>query len=375
MLRSDAVNARRTDSEDAMLNRQSYTDRNETEVFTRLESNVRSYARSFPAVFTRAVGTELFDVHGKRYLDFLAGAGSLNYGHNNPVFKSALVEYIMDDGITHSLDLHTTAKERFLEAMHDIILAPRGLGDYVMQFVGPTGTNAVEAALKIARKATGRTNVIYFTNGFHGVSMGALSVTGNSYLRAAAGVTLTNTTAMPFDGYFGEGVDTIAHLEKVLSDPSSGMETPAAVILETVQGEGGLNVARIDWLKRLEALCNKRGIVLIVDDIQAGVGRTGTFFSFEPAGIKPDVITLSKSLSGYGLPMAMVVLKRSLDSKWRPGEHNGTFRGNNHAFVTATAAIEHYWSTSEFATSVRAKGEYIAKRLQAMVDTFEGDLV
>ena len=198
-----------------MLDRQTIAprqDSSETEVFTRLESNVRSYSRSFSAVFTRARGTELFDVHGKRYLDFLAGAGSLNYGHNNPVFKQALVEYIMDDGITHSLDLHTVAKERFLEAMHDIVLAPRGLGDYVMQFTGPTGTNAVEAALKIARKATGRTNVVYFTNGFHGVSMGALSVTGNSYLRAAAGVALTNTTAMPFDGYFGEGVDTITHL-------------------------------------------------------------------------------------------------------------------------------------------------------------------
>ena len=357
-----------------MLKRTDQTDRNETEVFTRLESNVRSYARSFPAIFTRALGTELFDVHGKRYLDFLAGAGSVNYGHNNPTLKAALVEYIMDDGITHSLDLHTTAKERFLETMHDVILAPRGLSDYVMQFVGPTGTNAVEAALKIARKATGRTNVIYFTNGFHGVSMGALAVTGNSYLRAAAGVPLTNTTAMPFDGYFGEGVDTITHLDKVLSDPSSGMETPAAVILETVQGEGGLNVARIEWLQRLQALCNKRGIVLIVDDIQAGCGRTGTFFSFEPAGLTPDVITLSKSLSGYGLPLALVVLKRSLD-KWRPGEHNGTFRGNNHAFVTATAAIEQYWSTPDFAAQVRAKGEYIGKRLQAMADRFPADIL
>jgi len=258
--------------------------------------------------------------------------------------------------------------------MHDVILAPRGLGDYVMQFVGPTGANAVEAALKIARKATGRQNVIYFTNGFHGVSMGALAVTGNSYLRAAAGVPLANTTAMPFDGYFGEGVDTIAHLDKVLCDPSSGMETPAAVILETVQGEGGLNVARIDWLKRLQALCNKRGIVLIVDDIQAGCGRTGTFFSFEPAGLKPDVITLSKSLSGYGLPMALVVLKRSLD-KWRPGEHNGTFRGNNHAFVTATVVIETYWSTQAFAKEIQAKGEYLRTRLQAMVDSFSADLL
>jgi diaminobutyrate-2-oxoglutarate transaminase len=357
-----------------MLDRQTITNRQDTDVFTRLESNVRSYARSFSAIFTYARGTELRDVHGKRYLDFLAGAGSLNYGHNNAVFKEALVDYIMQDGITHSLDLHTVAKERFLQTMYDVILAPRGLEDYVMQFTGPTGTNAVEAALKIARKATGRQNVIYFTNGFHGVSMGALAVTGNSYLRAAAGVPLNNTSAMPFDGYFGAGVDTITHLEKVLSDPSSGMEAPAAVILETVQGEGGLNVARIEWLQRLRALCDKHGIVMIVDDIQAGVGRTGTFFSFEPAGIKPDIITLSKSLSGYGLPLSLVVLKRSIDV-WKPGEHNGTFRGNNHAFVTATASIEHYWSTPAFAEEIMAKGEFLRARLQKMIDRFGANLV
>jgi diaminobutyrate-2-oxoglutarate transaminase len=369
-----AMVAARSDNEDVMLDRQDYTDRKENEIFTLLESRVQSYARNFPAIFTRASGTELRDVHGKRYLDFLAGAGSLNYGHNNPVFKAALVEYIMDDGITHSLDLHTTAKERFLQAMHEIILAPRGLDDYVMQFVGPTGTNAVEAALKIARKATGRTNVVYFTNGFHGVSMGALAVTGNSYLRAAAGVPLQNTTALPFDGYFGADVDSIAQFARMLSDPSSGMERPAAVILETVQGEGGLNVARIEWLQHLQALCKAHGIVLIIDDIQAGCGRTGTFFSFEEAGLKPDIITLSKSLSGYGLPLALVVLKRCLDV-WKPGEHNGTFRGNNHAFVTATAALERYWTTPDFAQAVRAKGEHLKTRLQAMVDRFPGALI
>ena len=347
---------------------------NEVSVFDRLESNVRSYARSFPALFNYARGTELRDVNGKRYLDFLAGAGSLNYGHNNPVFKQALVDYIMQDGITHSLDLHTTAKAKFLQVMHDVILAPRGLGDYVMQFTGPTGTNAVEAALKLARKATGRKNVVYFTNGFHGVSMGALAVTGNMYLRNAAGVPLTNTTAMPFDGYFGEGVDTITQLDRMLNDPSSGIELPAAVILETVQGEGGLNVASTEWLQRLQALCHKMKILLIVDDIQAGCGRTGTFFSFEPAGLKPDIITLSKSLSGFGLPMAMVVLKRELDV-WKPAEHNGTFRGNNHAFVTATAAIETYWATEAFAQDIQAKGEHLRRRLQAMVDRFAPDLV
>ena len=357
-----------------MLDRQSNVQRIDNEVFGRLESNVQSYARNFPTIFAYARGTELRDIHGRRFLDFLSGAGSLNYGHNNPVFKDALIEYIEQDGITHSLDLHTVAKERFLEAMHEIVLAPLGLDDYVMQFTGPTGTNAVEAALKIARKATGRTNIVHFTNSFHGVSAGSLSVTGNQFLRAAAGVPLSHATAMPFDGYCGADVDTVAHFERMLSDPSSGVELPAAVILETVQGEGGLNVASVEWLQRIEALCRKFKILLIVDDIQAGCGRTGTFFSFEPAGLKPDIITLSKSLSGYGLPLALVVLKRSVDV-WKPGEHNGTFRGNNHAFVTATAALEHYWSTPAFAAEVRSKGVYLAKRLQAVVDRFPGHLV
>ena len=337
-------------------------------VFDRFESGVQSYARAFPCVLDHARGAALWDVHGRRYLDFLAGAGSLNYGHNNPALKVALIEYIERDAITHSLDLHTVAKEQFLEAMRDIVLEPRGL-DYVIQFTGPTGTNAVEAALKIARKVTGRTNIICFTNGFHGVSMGALSATGNRHNRAAAGVPLHGTTVMPFDGYFGGDADTIDYLDRMLSDPSSGVDDPAAVIVETVQGEGGLNVASSGWLKRLQALCHEKNILLIVDDIQAGCGRTGTFFSFESAGLTPDIVTLSKSLSGYGLPFAIVLLRRSLD-KWKPGEHNGTFRGNNHAFVTATATLEHYWRTAEFADEVRTKGDRLGRRLQELMGRF-----
>jgi diaminobutyrate-2-oxoglutarate transaminase len=257
--------------------------------------------------------------------------------------------------------------------MQEIVLEPRGL-DYVVQFTGPTGTNAVEAAFKIARKVTGRTNIICFTNGFHGVSIGALAATGNQHHRGGAGVPLYGTTPMPFDGYFGGEFDTIEYLDRMLSDPSSGVDTPAAVVVETVQGEGGLNTASIDWLKRLQALCRGKNILLIVDDIQAGCGRTGTFFSFEPAGLKPDIVTLSKSLSGYGLPIAVVLLRRELD-EWKPGEHNGTFRGNNHAFVTATATLEHYWRTANFAEDVRAKGGRIGRRLQGMVERFSPHLV
>ncbi len=342
-------------------------------VFDNLESEVQSYARAFPCIFDRACGAEMWDVHGRRYLDFLAGAGSLNYGHNNPVLKKALIEYIERDAITHGLDLHTSAKEKFLEAMRDIVLEPRGL-DYVVQFSGPTGTNAVEAAFKIARKVTGRTNIIFFTNGFHGMSLGALAATGNQYHRGGAGVPLSGTTPMPFDGYFGDKVDTIEYLDRMLSDPSSGVNDPAAVIVETIQGEGGLNTASIDWLKSLQALCREKNILLIVDDIQAGCGRSGTFFSFEPAVLKPDIVTLSKSLSGYGLPFAVVLLRHELD-QWKPGEHNGTFRGNNHAFVTATATLEHYWGTRKFAEEVRAKGYHLGRRLQVLVDRFSPHLV
>ena len=341
--------------------------------FLLLESQVRVYSRHFPCHLVAAQGVEVIDTNGRRYFDFLAGAGSLNYGHNNPIIKSALLDYIKNDGITHSLDLQTVAKERFLLAMSEIILKPRKL-DYVIQFTGPTGANAVEAALKLARKATGRTNVIAFTNAFRGVTSGALAATGNGYNRAVAGVPLYGTARLPFEGYLGENVDTVSYMDRLLSDPSSGFDLPAAVIVETVQGEGGLNVASVGWLRRLQALCQEKKILLIVDDIQAGCGRTGAFFSFEAAGIKPDIVTLSKSLSGYGLPLAVVLIRRDLDV-WRPGEHNGTFRGNNHAFVTATATLEHYWRTPDFADGVGAKGEVLEQQLRRMADRFSAEIV
>ena len=337
-------------------------------IFNDMESVVQSYARSFPVVFNRARGSYLFDEEGKAYLDFLAGAGSLNYGHNNPLLKKALLDYIEQDGITHGLDMHTDAKAKFLQSFRDNILAPRDM-DYRLQFTGPTGTNAVEAALKIARKVTGRTSVISFTNGFHGVSLGAVAATGNQHHRGGAGVNLGDVTRMPFCGYHGRDADTLKMMDKLLSDPSSGVDHPAAVIVEAVQGEGGLNVAEKTWLQGLEKLCRKHEILMIVDDIQAGCGRTGTFFSFEPSGIKPDIVTLSKSLSGYGLPLAVVMIKPELD-QWAPGEHNGTFRGNNHAFVTATAAIENYWKDDSFAQEIQAKSQLVTKKFKAISEKY-----
>ncbi|ACR11521.1 diaminobutyrate--2-oxoglutarate transaminase [Teredinibacter turnerae T7901] len=337
-------------------------------IFDEIESEVQSYARSFPRIFHRAKGEFMWDEEGNRYLDFLAGAGTLNYGHNNPLFKQALLDYIEEDGVTHGLDLHTRAKGEFLQTLNDLILKPRNM-EYMVQFTGPTGTNAVEAAMKIARNVTGQQNIVTFTNGFHGVSLGSLAATGNSHHRDAAGVSLNGTHRLPFDGYLGDNIDTTEYLDKVLGDSSSGINSPAAVIVETVQGEGGINAASIKWLQNLQKVCRKHGILLIVDDIQAGCGRTGTFFSFEESGIEPDIITLSKSLSGYGLPFAVVLMKPELD-QWKPGEHNGTFRGNNLAFITAKAALENYWADATFSNEVKKKGRYITSRLDDIASKY-----
>jgi diaminobutyrate-2-oxoglutarate transaminase len=342
------------------------------EVFERLESDVRSYCRSFPTVFTTAKGHRLWDEGGREYIDFFAGAGALNYGHNDRRLKSRLLQYIADDGVTHSLDMATQAKREFLETFQRLILGPRDM-DYKVMFPGPTGTNAVEAALKIARTVTGRTNVIAFTNAFHGMTLGSLALTGNGGKREGAGVALSDVTRMQYHGYMGSELDTIDLLERHLEDTSSGVDLPAALILETVQAEGGVNVASNPWLRRLERLLKRFDILLIVDDIQVGCGRTGPFFSFESADLKPDIICLSKSLSGYGVPLAVTLLRPELD-QWEPGKHNGTFRGHNLAFVTATAALQHYWADEQLTRDVNRRGKIVHQRLQELADTHCGNV-
>ncbi|MBF9002823.1 MULTISPECIES: diaminobutyrate--2-oxoglutarate transaminase [Vibrio] len=330
------------------------------DIFTQKESNVQSYANNFPVVFSTAKGSHLYTKEGDAYLDFLAGAGSLNYGHNNDILKQALLEYIEQDGLTHGLDMHSDAKAQFLLAMQRYIFAPRRL-DYKVQFTGPTGTNAVEAAIKLARKVTGRTNIVSFTNGFHGCSLGALAVTGNQHHRGGAGMSLNGVTRIPYEGY--ADTDGLSLFSAMLDDNSSGLDKPAGVIVEVVQGEGGLNAASPQWLRRLSDICKQHDILLIVDDIQAGCGRTGTFFSFEPAEIKPDIVTLSKSIGGYGLPLAVVLYKPQYDV-WKPGEHNGTFRGNNHAFVTAAKALETYWADDKFAQHIDQRASQVTQCIE-----------
>ncbi|MCD9624711.1 diaminobutyrate--2-oxoglutarate transaminase [Rhabdothermincola salaria] len=333
------------------------------------ESEVRSYCRSWPTTFDRAVGSVMWNTDGERYIDFFAGAGALNYGHNDPDLKKALMDYLAGDGVVHSLDMFTKAKADFLRTFDEVVLTPRGL-DYKVQFPGPTGTNAVEAALKLARKVKGREQIVSFTNAFHGMTLGSLAVTGNSMKRGGAGIPLAHTTPMPFCNYMEEG-SGLTYFESLLADSGSGLDLPAAVIVETVQGEGGINVASYEWLRRLSELCRDNDILLIIDDIQMGCGRTGPFFSFEPAGITPDIVTLSKSISGYGFPMALTLLRPELDV-WEPGEHNGTFRGHNPAFITGAAGLRKYWSDDVLTTEVEAKTKLIEGAMLSIVSTTPG---
>ncbi|HYD81462.1 MAG TPA: diaminobutyrate--2-oxoglutarate transaminase [Paucimonas sp.] len=333
--------------------------------FEAFESNVRSYCRDFPVLLGRAKGSRAYSVDEVAYIDFFMGAGALNYGHNCDPLKARLLAYIEKDGITHSLDFYTNAKKEFIQAFQENILTPRKL-EYKLQFTGPTGTNAVEAALKLARKVTRRTNVIAFTNAFHGMSLGSLSATASPKKRRGSGMPLAGVTFMPYDGYLGDGVDSIDYISRMLAD-GGGVDAPAAFLVETIQGEGGLRMVGKSWLQRLAALARDCGALLIVDDIQSGCGRSGRFFSFEGMDVEPDIVVLSKSLSGYGLPFSMNLLKPEHDL-WEPAEHNGTFRGNNLAFVTGKAALELFWATPAFETELARKVDYLDRRLGQLLE-------
>ncbi|RWJ95416.1 diaminobutyrate--2-oxoglutarate transaminase [Mesorhizobium sp.] len=332
-----------------------------TDPFTAHESNVRRYCRAFPTVFTKALGATIWDETGKPFIDFLVGSGALNYGHNNPDIMAPAIEYLVGENILLSLDMHTAAKRDFIEGFVDWILKPRGLS-YKIQFPGPTGTNANEAALALARKYTGRSSVMAFTNAFHGMSLGSLAVSGSASTRELGGVARHDVIRVPYDGYPSQAFDSASYIDHVLSDPGSGIEKPAAIILETIQAEGGMNAASAAWLTEIQRICRTHGIVFIVDDIQAGAGRTGDFFSFESAKIEPDIVCLSKSLSGSGSPLSIVLIRPDLDI-WKPGEHSGTFRGNNFAFVTAGAMCK-MWSDRKFTAGV----ERTVLRLQTHLD-------
>jgi len=328
-----------------------------TSIFENVESNVRSYCRSFPTVFTKAKGSVMTDENGKEYIDFFAGAGALNFGHNPDMMNKAMIAYLESDGIVHSMDMYTAPKRAFLEFFQNHILAPRGM-NYKVQFAGPTGTNAVEAAVKLARKVKGRSNIFALMGAFHGMTLGAVSLTTDRCSREGAGIPLNNVTHIPAPYMFPE-LDTIAYMERLITDDHSGVEKPAAIILESVQADGGIYAFDVQWLQRLRRLCDQHDILLIVDDIQAGIGRCGYFFSFERAGIIPDMVTISKSIGGCGMPLAMVLFKPELDI-WEPGQHTGTFRGNQLALVAGLEGMK-YFVENGLDAEVRRKGELVNK--------------
>lgn len=331
-----------------------------SQAFENYESEVRSYCRNFPAVFSRAKGPFLYDEEGGEYIDFFCGAGALNYGHNPDLIRDRLVEYLQNDGVMHALDMYTQPKREFIEFYEEKVLKPRGL-NYKLQFPGPTGTNAVEAALKLARKVKKRTNIFAMMGGFHGMTLGSIALTTDASSRAGAGVPLTNVTHVPAP-YMFPGLDTLQYIETLLTDDHSGVEKPAAIILETVQADGGIYPFPVEWLQGLRALCDRHDILMIVDDVQVGCARTGCFFSFERAGIVPDIVTQSKSIGGYGMPFALVLMKPELDV-WEPGEHNGTFRGYQLSMVAAKAGLE-MMLEEKVEEKVRGKEKIIAEAME-----------
>lgn len=338
-----------------------------TESFEQYESEVRSYCRNFPTVFVSAKGSIQKDETGREYIDFFCGSGALNYGHNNPYIKRKIVEYLENDGVLHALDMYTAPKRDFIEYFEQNVIRARGF-DYKIQFVGPTGTNAVEAALKLARKVKKRQNVFALMGAFHGMTLGSLALTTNADSRAGAGVPLNNVTHVPAP-YMFPGLDTVEYMERLITDDHSGVEKPAAIILETTQADGGIYVLPTEWLQRVRALCDKHDILMIVDDVQVGCGRTGWFFSFERAGITPDIVTMSKSIGGYGMPFAITLLKPELDL-WKPGEHNGTFRGYQLSLVAAKAGLE-YMLNEHVEDAVREREQIVAKFMREEIETID----
>ncbi len=331
-------------------------------IFEQFESEVRSYCRSYPTVFEYAKNDIMTDENGKKYIDFFCGAGSVNYGHNNDYMKHALIKYLEEDRIIHALDMHTVAKRAFIECFEEKVIKPRDL-DYKIQFVGPTGANSVEAAIKLARKVKGRKGIFAFMGAFHGMTVGALALTSDADARKGGGVDLNNVTHIPTPYMLG-GFDTIGYMETLMTDDHSGVEKPAAIILETIQTDGGVHVFENEFLVNLEQFCKKHDILLIVDDIQCGCARSGWYFSFERAGINPDIVCMAKSIGGYGMPFALTLMKPEID-KWNPAEHTGTFRGFQMSMIAGKLGLE-FMLENKIEEETRRKAEIIREKLSEL---------
>ncbi|MCI0466646.1 MAG: diaminobutyrate--2-oxoglutarate transaminase [Beijerinckiaceae bacterium] len=310
-----------------------------------IESNARSYPRRLPVALKSGRGAFVTDVDGREYIDCLGGAGALALGHNHPAVTEAIRKALEDAVPFQTLDLATPLKERFIGELFETL--PAGFAaDAKIHFCGPTGADAIEAAIKLVRTATGRRSLMCFRGSYHGMTAGALSLTGDTSAKAGSTGQLPDVHFLPFPANyrcpFGIGGEagwrlSADYIENLLDDPSSGIPVPAGMFLEVVQGEGGVNPAPDEWLRKIRDITTRHAIPLIVDEVQTGLGRTGTMFAFERSGITPDAVVLSKAIGG-GLPVAVVVYHRGLD-KWNPGAHAGTFRGNQLGFAAGAETI------------------------------------
>lgn len=303
------------------------------------ESAARTYARSLPIVPVRARGMTIEGADGRRYLDCLSGAGTLALGHNHPVVLEAIRKVIDSGAPLHVLDLATPVKDAFTTELFATL--PRQFADNArIQFCGPAGTDAVEAAFKLVRAATGRSELLAFTGAYHGMTAGALAASGGAPDVRVTRLPFPQDYRCPFGAGGERGADIAARwTESLLDDPKGGVPAPAGMILEPVQGEGGVNPAPDGWLRRMREITRARSIPLIADEVQTGVGRTGTFWAVEHSGIVPDVMVLSKAIGG-SLPLAVIVYRSELDV-WQPGAHAGTFRGNQLAMAAGAATLAH----------------------------------
>ncbi|MGD1822429.1 MAG: diaminobutyrate--2-oxoglutarate transaminase family protein [Pleomorphochaeta sp.] len=332
------------------------------------ESNARSYPRKFPFALNKAYGSYLEDVEGNKYLDFLCGAGTLALGHNNPEVNKAMIDLISSEAPLHTLDLITPTKDLFVQTLIENL--PAGLKDRAkIQFCSPSGTDAVDAVIKLFKTVTNRRTVIAFSGAYHGMGHGALALTGNLGAKEKVASLMPDVHFFPFPnsyrcpfGIGGEtGVDAaIAYFERTLKDPESGITKPAAVILEPIQGEGGVIVAPIKFLKEIRRITRELDIPLIFDEIQCGIGRSGKFFAHEYADVTPDAILVSKAIGG-AQPMSLVIYDNKYDV-WDAGSHAGTFRGNQLAMAAGTVLMKKVCQ-KKFLREVKEKGDYLINKL------------
>ncbi|MGB7403992.1 MAG: aspartate aminotransferase family protein [Arcobacter sp.] len=338
---------------------------NEMNTFEKHESEIRAYCRAVPTVFKSSSNAVMIDENNKEFIDFFAGAGVLNFGHNNPKMKEAVIDFIQRDGVVHSLDMFTDVKRDFINTFVKNVLEPRGWADRKVQFTGPTGTNAVEAALKLARKVTGRTEIVAFNRGFHGMTLGALACTANNAFRSSSGVPLNNVIRDTFND-----MEALENLRQKMFDLGSGMLPPAGFIVEPVQAEGGVRVATKEWLQGVQKLAKDTGALFILDSIQCGVGRCGSYFSFDDLDVDPDIIILAKGLGGFGTPIGMLVNKPEIDKAWNPGQHTGTFRGQGISFVAGKVGLD-YFKDDEFNKETKRKGNIIRETIDTLNSKYD----